>query len=133
MPYDYFMAVFPPEQLLRMVRLTNEKLTTKKRPCMTTAELLKFIGVLILGTRFEFGSRADLWKTEATSRLFNPPPFGRKTAMSRGRFDDLRSCLTFSRVDENGGPELCGAPLAAGGRLCSVYKRAEPPITPHPI
>jgi Transposase IS4 len=64
---------------------------------MTTGELLKVIGVLILGTRFEFGSRADLWKTEATSRLFNPPAFGRKTGMSRGRFDDVWSCLTFSR------------------------------------
>jgi hypothetical protein len=98
-PYDYFMAVFPPEQLLRMVRLTNEKLIAKKKKAsMTTGELLKFIGVLILGTRFEFGSRADLWKTEATSRLLNPPAFGRKTGMSRGRFDDVWSCLTFSRL-----------------------------------
>jgi Transposase IS4 len=96
-PYGYFMAVFPPEQLLRMVRLTNEKLITNKKASMTTGELLKFIGVLNLGTRFEFGSRADLWKTEATSRLFNPPAFGRKTGMSRGRFDDVWSCLTFSR------------------------------------
>jgi Transposase IS4 len=79
--YDYFMAVFLPDHLLRMVRLTNERLITKKRPCMTAAELLKFIGVLILGTRFEFGSRADLWKTEATSRLFNSPAFGRETGM----------------------------------------------------
>jgi Transposase IS4 len=59
-PYDYFMAVFPTDQLMRKVRLTNEKLNLKKRPCTTTAELLKFIGVLILGTKFEFGSRADL-------------------------------------------------------------------------
>jgi Transposase IS4 len=95
-PYDYIMAVFPPEQLLRMVRFTNEKLITKKKASMTTGELLKFIGVLILGTRFEFGSRADLWKTEATSRLFNPPAFGRKTGMSRGRFDDVWSCLTLA-------------------------------------
>jgi hypothetical protein len=64
---------------------------------MTTGELLKFIGVLILGTRFEFCRRADLWKTEATSRLFNPPAFGRKTGMSRGRFDNVWSCLTTSR------------------------------------
>jgi hypothetical protein len=91
------MAVFPREQLLRMVRLTNEKLITKKKASMTTGELLKFIGVLILGTRFEFGSRADQWKTEATSCLFNPPALGRKTGMSRGRFDDLWRCLMFTR------------------------------------
>jgi Transposase IS4 len=91
------MAVFPTDQLVRIVRLTNEKLNLKKLPCTTTAELLKFIGVLILGTRYEFGSRADLWKTEATNRLSIPPTFGRKTGMSRGRFDDIWSCLTFSR------------------------------------
>jgi Transposase IS4 len=95
--YDYFMAVFAPELLLRMVRLTNEKLITKKKASMTTGELLKFIGVLILGARFEFGSRADLWKTEATSHLFKPPAFGRNTGMLRGRFDDVWSCLTFSK------------------------------------
>jgi Transposase IS4 len=96
-PYDYFMPVFPTDKLVRMVRLTNEKLNLKKRPCTTTAELLKFIDVLILGTRYEFGSRADLWKTEATNRLFIPPAFGMKTGMSRGRFDDIWTCLTFSR------------------------------------
>jgi Transposase IS4 len=76
--YDYFMAVFPIDQLMRMVRLTNEKLNLKKRPCTTTAELLQFIGLHILGTRYEFGSRAELWKQRRpTAFLFRPHLGGR--------------------------------------------------------
>jgi Transposase IS4 len=66
---DYFMAVFPPDQLARMVELTNDKLATNKRPQLTTGGLLKFFGVLTLGTRHEFGHRADLWEIEAGSPL----------------------------------------------------------------
>jgi hypothetical protein len=35
-PYDYFMAVFPPYQLVRMVELTNKKLADNKNPQLTT-------------------------------------------------------------------------------------------------
>jgi hypothetical protein len=82
-PYDYLMAVFPPDQLARMVELTNDKLATNKQPQLTTGELLKFFGVLILGTRHEFGHRADLWKTEVGNRLLQAPAFGTKTGMPR--------------------------------------------------
>jgi Transposase IS4 len=75
-PCDYFMAVFSTDKLVRMVRLTNEKLNLKKHPCKNTAELLKFIAVLILGTRYEFGSRADLWKTEEPTAFLIRPPLG---------------------------------------------------------
>jgi hypothetical protein len=104
-PYDYFMAVFPPDQLVRMVELTNKKLTTIKKPQLTTGELLKFLGVLILGTRYEFGHRADLWRTEAGNRLLQAPAFGTKTGMPRRRFDDIWSSLTFSMQDERGDNE----------------------------
>jgi Transposase IS4 len=87
-PYDYFMAVFPPYQLVRMVELTNKKLADNKNPQLTTGEQLKFLGVLILGSRYEFGHRADLWRIEAGSRILQARAFSTKTGMPRKRFDD---------------------------------------------
>jgi hypothetical protein len=101
-PYDYFMPVFPPYQLVRMVELTNKKLVIIKKAQLTTDELLKFLRILILGTRYEFGHRADLWGTEAGSRILLAPAFGTKTRMPRKRFDDIWSSLTFSRQAERG-------------------------------
>jgi hypothetical protein len=88
-PYDYYMAVFPSDQLVRMVELTNKKLTINKKPQLTTGELLKFLGVLIFGARYEFGHTADLWRTKAGNRLLRAPAFGTKTGMPRRRFDDI--------------------------------------------
>jgi hypothetical protein len=49
-PYNYFMAVFPPYQLVQMVELTDTKTVINKKPQLSTGELLKFLGVLVLGT-----------------------------------------------------------------------------------
>lgn len=59
-PYDYFVAIFPSDQLARMVRLTSAKLLARNMPPTAAGELLKFMGVTILATRYEFGSRAQL-------------------------------------------------------------------------
>jgi hypothetical protein len=72
-----------PDQLVRMVELTNGKPATNKQPQLTTGGLLKFFDVLILGTWREFGHRADLWKTEVGNRLLQAPAFGSKTGMPR--------------------------------------------------
>jgi hypothetical protein len=54
---------------------------------MTHGELLRFIGVLLLSNRFEFGSRASLWSTIG-SKYIPAASFG-KTGMARSRFDAL--------------------------------------------
>jgi Transposase IS4 len=59
-------------------------------------EVRKFIGVLILATRFVFGNRHDLWSTTGANRLLNGPKFRAKTGMSRNGFDELRSRMMFS-------------------------------------
>lgn len=59
-PLDYFFSVFPQDQLARMARLTSSRLTEAGALATSPGELLKFIGILILITRFEFGSRAEL-------------------------------------------------------------------------
>eukprot|EP00170_Pyropia_yezoensis_P000631 contig_2982_g632 len=88
--------MFPPNQLVRMVRLTSAKLRSRGMQPTSTGELLKFIGVILLGTRFEFGARADLWATQARNRYLTAPAFGKRTGLSRSRFDAVWSCVTFS-------------------------------------
>ena len=89
-PLDYFLLMFPPLQLQDMVRLTNLELTTKNTPPTTIGEILKWIGILILATRFEFGHRWSLWSTgmTGTNKYIPAACFG-KTGMSRNRFDIL--------------------------------------------
>jgi len=88
-PYDYFLAMFPMDQLTRMVRLTSPALEGRGMQPTTRGELLKFIGVTILATHYEFGSRADLWSTKPRNPYLMAPAFGERTGLSRCRFDDL--------------------------------------------
>jgi hypothetical protein len=57
---DFFLLMFPPKQLVLMVDLTNIELEKLEANTTNTSELLKFFGVLILMTSFEFTSRASL-------------------------------------------------------------------------
>jgi hypothetical protein len=77
-PLDYFLLMFPPKQLT------------------TTGEFLKWFGLIILTTRFEFASRALLWLAIATSKFFPAPQFGGLTGMSRNRFDEFVHCNSYN-------------------------------------
>jgi hypothetical protein len=92
---EYFLLMFPPQQLNEMVRLTNLNLHKKKKRLTTIGETIKLFGVLILSTRFEFGTRASLWSINPSSKYRPAPAFGR-TGMPRHRFDELWGCLAFS-------------------------------------
>ena len=96
---DYFLLMFPPTQLQEMCRLTNFQLNKKEARETTIGEILKFFGIMILATRFEFQSRASLWSNTAPSKYIPAPSFGR-TGMSRNRFDELFSCVRWSEQPE---------------------------------
>lgn len=103
-PMDYFMAMFPTDQLMRMARLTSGQLHARGSLATTAGEILKLIGVIILATRYELGFRADLRSSEARNKYLSAPAFGQRTRMSRARCDALWSCLTFSEqpgTDDN--------------------------------
>jgi hypothetical protein len=74
-PYEHFLTMFPMDQLSRVLCLTNEKLQLSKKTSTTGGEVLKWIVVIVLGTRYEFGRRADLWATHPSSRLLPAPNF----------------------------------------------------------
>jgi hypothetical protein len=92
---DYFLCMFPPQALLSIVRFTSQQLLLLSKPATTKGEIVKFFGVIVLATKFEFDDRRSLWATTATSKYIPAPLFG-KTMMSRNRFDDLWRCIRFS-------------------------------------
>ena len=102
---DMFLLSFPPHHLNKIVQLTSSKLLNLNKTPTTKQEILKLFGVLVLITRFEFGSRASLWATTAPSKYIPAPCFG-KTGMSRHRFDVLFRCLTFSNQPSERPPSL---------------------------
>ncbi len=93
---DFFLLVFPPKQLVAMVDLTNIELKKLEVNTNNTSELLKFFGVLILMTSFEFTSRASLWSSVAPMKYQPAPHFG-LTGMSRHGFDDLFRAIRWSK------------------------------------
>lgn len=95
-PIDFFLLMFPPKQLLHMVDLTNAELLKLDLQPTNTSEILKFFGVLILMTSFEFTSRASLWTSVAPSKYRPAPHFGR-TGMSKHRFNDLFRSVKWSK------------------------------------
>jgi hypothetical protein len=48
--------MFPPKQLIDMVELTNTELTKLELNKTNCSEMLKFFGVILLMTKFEFTS-----------------------------------------------------------------------------
>ena len=99
-PIDYFLACMPKEQLQEMESRTSVKLAKHGKSPTSVGEVLKFFGVLILCTRFEFGNRASLWATESFTRLIPPANFGYTTGMPRKRFDDLWRFMVWSHCEE---------------------------------
>jgi hypothetical protein len=77
-----------------MVRWTNIQLHKSSMKETMPSEVLKFFGILILTTTFEFTSRTSLWNTTAWSKYQPAPQFG-LTGMSKNRFEDLFSCMRW--------------------------------------
>ena len=51
---EYFILMFPPNQLTEMVRMKNRELTGKEEKPMTIGAMVKFMGICILITIFQF-------------------------------------------------------------------------------
>jgi hypothetical protein len=92
---DYWLLMFPPKALLHALCMPNRSLKKNNKGQTTLEELIKFFGVAILCTRFEFTSRASLWSGESYTRFHHSPNLG-CTGMSRNRFDVLWLNLRFS-------------------------------------
>jgi len=93
---EIFYQVIPREQIDLMIELTNNNLAGARVKSITEGELIKFLGLVVLATRFEFGARRELWSQTKKTKYEDAPAFGR-TGMPRNRFDQIWSALSFSR------------------------------------
>ena len=73
---EYFLMLFPPQQLQLILQLAKNKLAMARKTYTTAGEIVKFFGVMLLVTRFEFGSRASLWSNVTTNKYIPAPSFG---------------------------------------------------------
>ncbi len=61
-----------------IVQLTNEGLSDNNKVPTTAGMILKFFGMIILCTKFEFKSWSSLWSTTAASNMFQLHPLGQQ-------------------------------------------------------
>ena len=97
---DVFLLVFPPDHLLKIIAPTNQKLRAQEYASITKGGLIKFFGIIILGSRYEFGSRREIWSTASVSRLVKVPNFGAKNGISRKWFHNIWSSIWFIEQSE---------------------------------
>ena len=65
-------------------------------------EMIKWFGIIILATRFEFGDRASLWSNVSQSKYRSDTDFG-KTVMNRHCFNIMwRHVLSSHQPDMRG-------------------------------
>ena len=87
--------LFPPELHQLIIQLTNNELAMVRKNYTEAGEIVKFFGVLLLVTQFEFGSWGSLWSNTSTNIYIPAPSFG-LTGMPQKQFDDLWMCIRFS-------------------------------------
>ena len=102
---DYFFMMFPMTHMQAIVRLTNVGLSNNNKIPATVGEILKFFGMMILWTKFEFKSWSSLCSTTAASKYVPAPSFG-ATCMSQMWFDDLWRYIRWSKQHVKRPPEM---------------------------
>ena len=92
---EVFISMFPPNQLTEMVRITNRELREKEEKPMTIGEMVKFMGLCIIITRFQFSLSRYLWSKIAPSKYVPAFKLGHLTGTTRNRFDTIWICLRW--------------------------------------
>ena len=97
---NIFLMLFPPDQLQLILQLTNNELAMARKNYTTAGEIVKFFGLMLLVTWFEFGSQASLWSNTSTNKYIPAPSFG-LTGMPQKQFNDLWMCIRFRDQPRN--------------------------------
>ena len=98
--FDFFLLMFTPSQLAQCCLSTNIAFRRNGIKETTTGEVLKYFGILILLTKFEFNNRSDLWSNLSNHRYIPAPAMG-KTGIPRNRFDQFWQHMTWSSQPES--------------------------------
>lgn len=127
-PIDYFQWMFPMSHLGTIVILTNQELIARDKQPTTATEILRFFGVLVLMSRYEFGPRRGLWSTTSTYKYMAAPNFTR--IMPSHRFETLRSCLRFSSAGGTRDSENCNRWALVDDFVKAINQHREMFVTP---
>lgn len=84
---DVFLQMFPPVMLNTILKSTTTILKDINKKETTKGEILKFFGVVLLATKYEFTKRSTLWSNSPPSKYESAPSFGR-TGMRCIRFGE---------------------------------------------
>jgi len=95
-PYDYFQWMFPMGFLSTIVSYSNYELEKRNLKSTSLGEILKYFGVIVLMSRFEFSGRRSLWSSQSGTKYIPTPMLGH--IMSRKRFEEMRQYVTYSKV-----------------------------------
>ena len=90
-----FFDVVSTRTIQLILQLTNNELAMARKNYTMAGEIVKFFGVMLLVTQFEFGSWASLWSNMSTYKYIPAPSFG-LTGMPQKWFNDLWMCIRFS-------------------------------------
>jgi hypothetical protein len=93
---DAFLHMMPPEQLVLVLELTNERLAVKGKTELTRQELLPWICVCMLIASINFGGDHCKVSWEGSGRYSNSSPPTRATDMLHNRFDDIWYAVRWS-------------------------------------
>jgi hypothetical protein len=102
---EYFFLMCPPKALTRFQDCTNPLLVDARLAIVNFEEMIRFFGIVVLATRFEFTTRASLWSTVRFSRFHASPGFG-MTGMPRNRFDEIWRYMRFSHQPPERPPSM---------------------------
>lgn len=95
---DYFYLMWPMDTVQDMIHLTNKGLVAKKKAALTKGEFFKWLGIrLAMAIEPRRGPITVYWEHDIhEGSIFTPPDYERRFGMSRHRFQDITSSITFS-------------------------------------
>ena len=74
-PYEYFQWVFPMGFLSTIVSYSHYELEKRNLKPTSLGEILKYFGVIVLMSRFEFSGRRALWISQSGTKYIPAPMF----------------------------------------------------------
>ena len=92
---DCFLCCYPLTLLNKIAGLTNIQLQMNDEPPTSPAELLRFVGVMIIISRIEFTDRRSLWSASSASRYVAAQCLGQT-----GKYDLFLPCFFLSHSSQ---------------------------------
>lgn len=99
-PFDYFISIHTQQQLLMILSLAFENLSLQNKKVISCGDAIKFIGIIILGTLFQFGLSRNLSSQTPLNLFIDAPAFGSMNSMTLCLFYELWYCLKFSKQSD---------------------------------